>query len=72
MDTSKETWLSTEEVAQRLKVPIKTLAVWASGCRGPRFARIGRFRRYRLNDLVAWEAEQLRNGGGSDITSHDD
>jgi len=69
VDTGNHIWLSTEEVAQRLKVPEKTLAVWASGHRGPRFARIGRFRRYKLDDLLAWEAEQIRNGGGSDVTS---
>ncbi|MFI6173751.1 helix-turn-helix domain-containing protein [Nocardia sp. NPDC051052] len=52
--TGEAAWLSTEEVAQRRGVPAKTLAVWASGRRGPRFARIGRFRRYRLDDLLAW------------------
>ncbi len=59
-----ETWLSTEEVAARLKIPKKTLAVWASAKRGPRYAKIGRFRRYRLCDLIAWEQEQLIHGGG--------
>ncbi len=70
MDTDNDTWLSTEEVARRLKVPEKTLAVWASGHRGPRFARIGRFRRYKLDDLLAWEDEQLAHGGGSNVCSH--
>ncbi|WP_405163253.1 helix-turn-helix domain-containing protein [Nocardia sp. NBC_01499] len=72
VETGEAAWLSTEEVAQRLRVPAKTLAVWASGRRGPRFARIGRFRRYRLDDLLAWEEEQLRNGGGSTITAKED
>ncbi|NNH73002.1 helix-turn-helix domain-containing protein [Nocardia uniformis] len=70
MDTGNDTWLSTEEVARRLKIPEKTLAVWASGHRGPRFARIGRFRRYKLDDLLAWEAERLAHGGGSQICFH--
>jgi excisionase family DNA binding protein len=52
-------WLSTDDVAERLKVPKKTLAAWASAGRGPRFARMGRYRRYRLSDLLAWEQEQL-------------
>ncbi|WP_433622072.1 helix-turn-helix domain-containing protein [Nocardia sp. CA-120079] len=52
-------WLSTDDVAERLKIPKKTLATWASAGRGPRFARMGRYRRYRLSDLLAWEQEQL-------------
>ncbi|AYF76312.1 DNA-binding protein [Nocardia yunnanensis] len=69
MDADDEIWLSSEEVARRLKIPQKTLAVWASGHRGPRFAHIGRFRRYNLDDLLAWEEEQLEHGGGSNICS---
>ncbi|MGK8558794.1 helix-turn-helix domain-containing protein [Nocardia gipuzkoensis] len=63
---SDETWLSTEEVARRLKIPAKTLSAWAAAGRGPRFARMGRYRRYRVSDLLAWEQAQLANGGGSD------
>ncbi|MFJ1460919.1 helix-turn-helix domain-containing protein [Nocardia sp. N2S4-5] len=59
-------WLSTDELAARLKIPAKTLAVWASAGRGPRYARIGRYRRYWLSDLLAWEQEQLDKGGRPD------
>ncbi|WP_405180759.1 helix-turn-helix domain-containing protein [Nocardia sp. NBC_01377] len=61
----EEVWLSTSDVAQRLQIPPKTLAAWASAGRGPRFARMGRYRRYRLSDLLAWEQEQLDHGGGT-------
>ncbi|MFC9440827.1 helix-turn-helix domain-containing protein [Nocardia sp. NPDC057030] len=60
---SGEVWLSSDEVAARLKIPKKTLAVWASTKRGPRYARIGRFRRYRLVDVVLWEQEQIDKVG---------
>ncbi|WP_433679215.1 helix-turn-helix domain-containing protein [Nocardia sp. CA-119907] len=63
-----EVWLSSLEVSQRLKIPLKTLASWASAGRGPRFARMGRYRRYRLTDLLAWEQEQLDRGGGTGPT----
>lgn len=59
MYTSEDYWLSREEVAGRLKLPAKTLAEWASKGKGPRFAKIGRFARYRLTDLEAWENEQF-------------
>jgi hypothetical protein len=56
-----ETWLSTVELAARLKIPIKTLAAWAASGRGPRYARMGRYRRYRLGDVRAWEDDRLRD-----------
>ncbi|MGW5922111.1 helix-turn-helix transcriptional regulator [Nocardia fluminea] len=59
-----ETWLSTAELAARLKIPIKTLAAWASSGQGPRYARIGRYRRYRLGDVRAWEDQRFADGGG--------
>ncbi|WP_280492830.1 helix-turn-helix domain-containing protein [Nocardia asiatica] len=68
-DIGDETWLSTEEVAHRLKIPAKTLSAWAAAGRGPRFARMGRYRRYRVSDLLAWEENQLANGGGSGTVS---
>lgn len=54
-----ETWLSTAELAARLKIPVKTLAAWASAETGPRFARMGRYRRYRLGDVRDWEDQRL-------------
>ncbi|AUM17208.1 MULTISPECIES: helix-turn-helix domain-containing protein [Rhodococcus] len=63
METSEDRWLSREEVANRLQIPPKTLAQWASLGRGPRFARIGRYARYRLSDVLAWEASLTRHGG---------
>ncbi|WP_026342627.1 helix-turn-helix domain-containing protein [Nocardia sp. BMG111209] len=54
-----EVWLSTEDLSKRYQVPIKTIAVWASTGRGPRYIRVGRYRRYRLADVEAWERELL-------------
>ncbi|MET8796618.1 helix-turn-helix domain-containing protein [Nocardia sp. NPDC004568] len=67
-------WLTTDDVADRLKIPPKTLANWASLGKGPRFARIGRHRRYRLDELMAWEEMMLARGGGHTIdeTEHRD
>ncbi|MEV0538394.1 helix-turn-helix domain-containing protein [Nocardia salmonicida] len=55
-------WFSTQEVSQRLQIPEKTLANWASLGKGPRFARMGRYRRYRFSDLLAWEEAQIDLG----------
>ncbi|MGV9680648.1 helix-turn-helix domain-containing protein [Nocardia sp. NPDC003482] len=58
-----DVWLSTDEVSARYQIPKKTLDAWAANKRGPRFARIGRYRRYRLSDLRAWEQQQLDDTG---------
>lgn len=67
MDGQLNCWLSTIEVATRLKIPPKTLANWASAGKGPRFAKIGRYRRYHIDDLTAWEQAMLTRGGGTRI-----
>ncbi|WP_109523888.1 MULTISPECIES: helix-turn-helix transcriptional regulator [Nocardia] len=59
MDQSEDVWLTRQELANRLKLPVKTLAIWASKGTGPRFAKIGRFVRYRAADVAAWESEQF-------------
>ncbi|MEV0360630.1 helix-turn-helix domain-containing protein [Nocardia sp. NPDC050697] len=57
-------WLTTDDVSRRLKIPRKTLANWAASGKGLRYVRIGRYRRYRLTDLVAWEQGLIARGGG--------
>ncbi|MDX1890126.1 helix-turn-helix domain-containing protein [Mycolicibacterium sp. 050158] len=52
-------WLTRAEVAQRLRVPVKTLAMWASGKKGPPYAIFGKHARYSLSQLVEWEQAQF-------------
>ena len=52
-------WLTREELAERLSIPVKTLAQWAYLGKGPRYARIGKYARYRLSDVISWESEQF-------------
>ena len=62
MTTSEDHWLTRPEVGERLRVPAKTLAVWASQKKGPRYALIGKHARYRLSDVIAWENAQFSGG----------
>lgn len=57
-------WLTRPEVAERLRMPEKTLAQWASmrPRRGPKYAKFGRHCRYRLSDVIAWENKQFSGG----------
>jgi len=52
-------WITRQELAERYGLPVKTPAQWASKGTGPRYARFGRHVRYRLSDVVDWEAQQF-------------
>ncbi|WP_416366906.1 helix-turn-helix transcriptional regulator [Mycolicibacterium gadium] len=58
-ETTDDRWITRQELADRYGVPVKTPAQWASKGTGPPYARFGRHVRYRLRDVVAWEAKQL-------------
>lgn len=59
MDNTNDIWLTSKEVALRLKVEVCTLDSWAHTGTGPDFIKPGRIRRYALADIVAWE-DRLR------------
>lgn len=54
-----DTWLTRQEVADRYRVPVATLAKWAHTGAGPKFYKIGRFARYKLSDVTRWEEQQV-------------
>ncbi len=62
METVNDIWLTRPEVSERIRVPVTTLAQWASNGRGPRFSKFGRHARYRLSDVIDWENAQLTGG----------
>ena len=49
----------------------KTPAEWASKGTGPRYARFGRHVRYRLSDVVDWEAQQFADLKRTSCLGHD-
>ena len=61
-DPQPNVWLTRPEVAQRLRIGVVTLEHWASSGVGPPYRRFGKFARYKLSELIAWEDEQ--SGGG--------
>jgi hypothetical protein len=62
MVPTEDYWMTRPEVSERLRLPVKTLAQWASQSKGPKYARFGRHCRYRLSDVIAWETAQLDAG----------
>ena len=57
--------LTTQELADRLGIPLNTAYYWRSCHKGPRAMRIGKYTRYRLEDVIAWEKDQLDQPGAA-------
>jgi excisionase family DNA binding protein len=64
-EKTESIWLSRKELAERLNIPTKTPAEWATKRVGPRYAKFGRHVRYRLSDVVAWEDSLLSDAGAT-------
>ena len=47
--------LTTEELADRERVPLATVHQWNHRGVGPRRMRVGKRILYRLSDVIAWE-----------------
>ena len=53
--------MTRQEVADYLRVPLKTVEEWAyRGGNGPKFSKIGHHVRYRRADVDAWLIEKQR------------
>ena len=50
------TFLTVQQLADRYSVSPATVYGWLHKRTGPRSHKIGRHRRFRLDDVVAWEA----------------
>lgn len=57
---SEEKLLTPEELAERWKIAVGTLENWRYLGKGPLWLKIGGQARYRLADVLAYEAEAER------------
>ncbi len=53
-----EKHLTPGDLALRVGVPIGTVYQWNSRGGGPRFMKIGKYVRYKMADVAAWEESQ--------------
>jgi excisionase family DNA binding protein len=51
---------SSTEVAEYLGIPPRTLDQWAHRGVGPRYMKVGRYRRYRWSDVEKWLDEKAK------------
>jgi excisionase family DNA binding protein len=61
--TVREPLWSADDVARYLGVPVKTLYEWRVRRYGPPAARVGRFLRYREDDVIMWLESVTGRGG---------
>lgn len=53
-----ERLLTTPEVAEYLGVPVSTMYLWRQKGTAPKCYRVGKYMRYRREDVDAWLAER--------------
>jgi excisionase family DNA binding protein len=49
-------WLSVDDLASELDLPIGTIYAWRARGRGPRAHRIGKYLKFRRKDVELWLA----------------
>lgn len=54
-------WLSTQEFAEFIGLPVETIYYWRKRGSGPRGVKIGRHVKYKLSEIDAW-LDELRDG----------
>jgi excisionase family DNA binding protein len=55
--------LTQQQLAEELKVSLRTLERWRQQGTGPAYIRVGRFPRYQRSDVNTWLDQQRRTGG---------
>lgn len=58
IETEPAPFLSVEDLARRYTVPPATVHQWLAKGTAPRSHKIGRYRRFLLADVLAWEDAQ--------------
>lgn len=51
-------YLTQRDLAARLRLSVRTIERWRAAKYGPAWITIGRSIRYRMSDVLAWEAGQ--------------
>lgn len=51
--------LGPQQLSARLGIPVATVYSWRVNGKGPRAMRVGKYLRYRMADVLAWEECQL-------------
>lgn len=55
--TGDSPYLTIDDLAERYQVPVATIRYWRHLGTGPKAMKIGRFVRYKIDDVLAWERQ---------------
>lgn len=55
---NREPLLTTQELADYLKVPLETIYAWRTRRLGPKGLKVGRYVRFRMTDVENWLTQQ--------------
>jgi excisionase family DNA binding protein len=69
MSEQARTWLSPEELAAELDVPLQSVYAWNHKGRGPAVTRVGKYVRYSRTAVDEWLASRTTNAGGGDVAA---
>jgi excisionase family DNA binding protein len=58
MATNTPNYLTVEELAEELRLPVQTIYAWRYKGAGPRSLKVGRHVRYRRSDVDQWLEDQ--------------
>lgn len=64
MKTSREPLWTSEQTAEYLGIPRRTLDQWSHRGTGPRSYRVGKHRRYRPDEVESWLDGRASNAAG--------
>jgi predicted DNA-binding transcriptional regulator AlpA len=67
-DGARREFLSERDVAAMGLASVRTLQTWRLLNRGPKFYRVGRAVRYRINDIEAWLKTRAITPAGAEFT----
>ena len=59
--------LNQQELARRWNISHRTLERWRWAAEGPQFMKLGGRVVYRMEDIIAFEQDQLRQSTGTDV-----
>lgn len=59
--------LNQKELARRWNISHRTLERWRWAAEGPQFMKLGGRVVYRMEDIIAFEQNQLRQSTGTDV-----
>lgn len=50
-------YMTIDDLAERYQIPVQTVRHWRIRGTGPRAVKIGRYIRYRVDDVLDWERQ---------------